>query len=56
MTDIRQEMVREIAGYSDGDLERELTFARSFGPDIHEYAPMWLEVLTQEQDRRTHLT
>jgi len=50
--DVRSEMAREVAGFTDGELEAELSFAGSFGDEVHENAALWAEVLTQERQHR----
>lgn len=50
--DVRAEMTRDAANLSDHELDKELSFATSFGADAHENAPLWIEVLTQEKQHR----
>lgn len=46
-----QEMLREIAGYDDEQLERELVFAEGFGDPMPE-AVAWLYLLRAETKER----
>ena len=46
------QMLTLIERYDAETLDKELFFARAFGPDIHENAPIWLELLEEEDKRR----